>query len=450
MDTVRPLDRAPHDGISIPELIQAQLDGAGTADARGRRLFLAGRRAATVVGRVCDDEPLLCTELTLARLAPERVVRGLAAAALLCHADRALLVIDDQAADVARLLERAAQGSRVRLVQLPARYPMDRTALLCDLAERAERVAAETVVLDAVELCDIAAAVEGRPALRRTVTVAGCVREPAVVQAPLGARLEDLASACGGCADPAPVCYHNGVLGGRRVPTSHGVELDTRGIVLVPHDHVVVRRETTPLADELARIPSACVNCRICTDVCTVHLCGGHLEPHVLMRALAATISASEPDAASLGALECSGCGVCTTCCPASLGPSRAVAAVASALRARGVLLAERCPLRPHPDRAGRRQGLGRLVERLGLAAYASVPLPRVGVRQVLPDRLTVALRSPLGTPRVSAVCPGARVAAGDVIALAPAECGEPDVRTAVAGLVDAVDAEDGVSILTR
>jgi Na+-translocating ferredoxin:NAD+ oxidoreductase RnfC subunit len=448
METNRPLDRAPHAGISVPQLIQAQLDEAGTADARGRRLSLAGRRAATVVGRVCDDEPLLHTELTLARLAPERVLRGLAAAALLCHADSALLAVDDQAADVVQLLDRAARGSRVRLVPLPARYPMDPAALLCDLAERGDRVAPDTVLLGAVELCDIAAALEGRPALRRTVTIAGCVREPAVVQAPLGARLEDLAAACGGCPDPAPVCYHNGLLGGRRVLTSHSVELDTRGIVLVPHDHVAVQRETTPLADELARIASACVNCRICTDVCTVHLCGGHLEPHVLMRALASFISASDPDASSLGALECSGCQVCTTCCPASLSPSRAVAAVSSALRARGVLLAERFPLRPRPDRAGRRQGRGRLTERLGLASCARDRLP--GVRQVLPDRLVVALRSPLGTPRVSAVCPGERVSAGDVIALAPAECGEPDVRAAVAGIVDAVDVEDGVSIVIR
>jgi Na+-translocating ferredoxin:NAD+ oxidoreductase RnfC subunit len=438
----------------VLEAMRARIATAGVADLAGRALELCP--APAVIGRVCDDEPLQQTRSALARLSADRLARGLAAAALLCGARRAILVSSEEDAAASQALSSVAQGTRLELIALPARWPMDPGSLICDLAEREGRGVSAAglegaVVLDAVVLCDLAAAIEEKPAPRRTVTVAGHVRGPAVVQAPLGTSVEDLVAACGGSPDPGWVSFEDGLLGGRLVERDHVLERRTRGLLILPHDHVAVRRATTPLADELGRVASACAGCRLCSDVCTAGLNGGSLAPHLVMRAVGAGgIEAAATGAAPgalRGALECCRCGVCTTVCPSALRPSRGGAAVGDELLRRGVAPGEPFALRPRADRAGRRQSVARLVERLGLAPYAgSLPL-RAGV--VLPSRLRVPPCGPIGE-RTVAVRAGEAVRRGDVVALAAAGSREPDLRSPVAGVVVAVDVDDGVTICPR
>jgi Na+-translocating ferredoxin:NAD+ oxidoreductase RnfC subunit len=437
---------------TVLEALRDRIAAAAVVDATGRALEL--RLAPAVIGRVCDDQPLQHTESTLARRTPDRLARGLAAAALGCQAQQAILAVREDDSAACQALARAAEGTRLHLVPLPARCPMDPVSLICDLAAREGRSVSAAglegaVVLDAVVLCDLAAALEGQPALRRTVTVAGYLRDAAVVQAALGTRVADLVAACGGCPDPGWVCFENGLLTGRVVERDHAVERTTRGLLVLPHDHLAVRRATTPLPDELGRIAAACAGCRLCSDACTVQLAGGSLEPHRVMQAVGAGWL-SRPGAFDelLGALECARCGVCTSCCPSALRPSLAVTAVAGELGRRGVRLAAAHALRPHPDRAGRRQSVARLVERLGLAPYAGELPLRAGA--VLPEELRVPLSGPAGGARVAAVRAGERVGRGDVVALAAAGSREPDVRSPVAGVVVAIDPDDGVTIRPR
>jgi len=425
----------------------------GVCDASGARLALEGPGCSALVGRVCDAEPLFETELALGRAVPQRLIQGLGALGMLCAARRLVLASSNEG-DLARRLVDGTRGTRVEVIPLVPAWPLDAGSLVCDLAGAMGcSVAAagleRSTVVDAVVLHDVALALEGRSVLRRHVTVAGAVGEPAVLIVPLGTAMSDLVAACGGSPDAGWVPWRNGVLGGERVDWGDVVDLDTRGLVVLPHDHGLVRRATTPVADELRRALSACVNCRVCTEACPIQLNGGELRPHLVMLGVAASWQASTlaADGATLAVLECLECDLCSVLCPSTLRPGVVMRELARRLRQRGVELAARHPLRPHPRRGGRRLARARLVEMLGLVRHAGRGSLRR--RELVPDRVSLPLEGPWGrwTPTVRE---GERVAAGDVVALAAAASRAVDRRAPASGTVTAVDPDDGIVIAVR
>ena len=438
----------------IVDAMLRRLDAGAVTQGGARKLDLRGGPVPVVIGLVCDDEPLFATHASLGKTYPDRVVRGLGAVAVICGAQRAILAVDRQQSALVETFRAEAAGTLLEVATVAACYPMDPTSLVCDLAQLEEKSVlghglGHVRVLDAVTLCDVAVALEGRFPLRRTVTVAGQVSEPAVLQVPLGTSMADLVEACGGSPDPGWVPWRDGLLGGRAVGRDHVVDQDTRGVVILAGTHPAVVRGSTPLSDQVRRIPSACVSCRVCTDICPAFLARGEHQPHRVMGA----VSTGWPDADTelagplAGAVECMACGLCSTLCPSSLRPAEVVQEVARLLRERGVPGPLEESLHPAADRPGRRQSVARLTQRLGLGGAAPLPLTPRGA---IPDTVTVPPRSPDGGLRVPVVSAGDSVVAGDKVSLAPVDTQEVDCLAPVAGTVVAVDEDDGVVIQIR
>ncbi len=425
---------------------------AGVVDRAGARLDLRLASAPVVVGRVCDGTPLMASERSLGLAAPERLVRALAAAAMMTGAHRVLLAVDSAERELRAGLDRAARGTRLELRPVPPRYPMDAESLLCDLAQQEGRSVPaagldQALVFGARELWDLSGALDGRLPLRRVVTVAGQVRKPAVLKVPLGTPLGALVEACGGCEDPAWVPYLAGAPGGWAADQDGSVDLDTDGVLILEPGHPMVVRATAPREDQLKRAASACAACRICSDVCTAGLRGRDLQPHLIMRDLGRGWPGPEhkPEPPLTGALNCIGCGLCSAVCPTLLRPGDLIGALGSELTARGHSAPQPPPLRPHEDRAGRRQDSGRLSLSLGLGPEHT-PAPALP-RTFIPGSLHLPAVSPLGERRVPMVAAGDRVASGDLVLMASPDSGEVDLRAPSAGLVTAVDPDDGVTI---
>jgi len=431
------------------EMVQC-LQSMGVWDRCGRRLSLESR-APAVVGRICDEEPLFETEASLGLTAPDRVIRGLAALAMVVEARRVVLAVCADNRELVRRLEQQTHGTRVELWSLPAAAPLGARDVLCDLAQLAGKSVAgagldRAMVADAVELEDIGGALQGCLPLWRTLSVVGAVGQPAIVRAPLGTSMEHLVQACGG-AEVGWVAWRNGLPRGQRVGQQDVVELDTRGVLVLPPSHGQVREATTPLFDRIRRVAAACSGCRICTDACPVFLSGGDLEPHRVMQAVAAGFggegSAGATGEAPLNAQACDGCGVCSALCPARLWPSRIMTHLAQDSAEAPTAT---WTLRPNPDRMGRRLSVVRLGEVLGLASYRR-PL---GTVRLVPDRLVLPPVGPTGGGRLPMVRADERVAPGDVVALADGRSGEVDLRAPVAGRVVRTDPDDGVVIDVR
>ena len=328
-----------------------RLRAAGVAHSGGLQLDLGQSQHPVAIGRVCDDAPLMHSEESQGLAVPDRLVRGLGAAALMIGAHRILLAVNEENDRLVGILTREAQDTRLEVIPVPPRYPMDPDSLICDLAALEEKSVPaagldRAMVFSARLLVDLAGALEGRHPLRRVVTVAGQVERPAVLQVPLGTTMAALVEACGGALKPGWVPFLNGLPGGSRVGQNRSVDQDTEGVLILGRDHPLVKRATDPLEDLTARVAAACASCRSCTDVCTAYLRGRELQPHLIMRTIAAAGGQLQPNGAASGnfaaARHCIGCQLCNTICPTLLRPAELVAeaatrgsAVASPLRAK-------------------------------------------------------------------------------------------------------------------
>jgi cobalamin reductase len=332
------------------------MSGSAASDilVRAGRARIAARLETvdTVVGAVCESEPLFEAERVVAETQPDAVVRGLGAALLACGARRGILLVRSDW-DLARgALERAARRTAIEVRTVEPYFPADELAAL-------EAGVANARVVGARELAELDTAVRGKPVTTRWLTLAGCVADPRIVAVPRRSRVDSLVS------DPLVPDWVaiDGALRGRILDRDDTIDEATTGLLVLPKDHVLVRRRRHSLADELVRARSACLECRICTDACPHALAGAKISPHLALRSLAHRRGFAD-------AAACSGCGVCDLVCPAGLHPR----GLLLALRAESAAVLEE-PAAPHPDRVGRRLGIALLTERLGLAAYARAVL---------------------------------------------------------------------------
>lgn len=447
--------------------IDERLKASGVANGQGKIFKWPDNSnpMPLLIGRVCDAEPLFETEATLARMMPERIIRGLGAAALRTKAQRIILAVDKKNQKGAEQLNHAARGSKIKIEYLSARYPLDDISLAYDIGEQQntgtknsaifrewDNLVEHALILDATTLCNIAMALEGRYPLRRTITVAGDVREPAILQVPLGTSVQSLVQACGGSTSLGWVPFHNGVLGGHGVEQHHGVSFVTRGYIILPPHHPLVCRMTTPPDDQLRRISSACINCRICTETCPVHLNGGQFAPHRWLQLVRSSWADSnfyaQPNHLLLDARACLGCKLCNTVCPASLEPASVIRAVMTRLEQLPAIAQYELKPRTHQivrDRLGRRTSKQRLEERLGLIPY--VKQVKINRSTFIPHNISIPLKDLDGKMRVAAVHPDEPVSIGDVVALAAVDSDEPDYRSPIAGKVTDIDPDDGILI---
>lgn len=405
------------------------------------------------MGRVADSEPLFHGERILAERHPQKLIRGLAALSMLTGVRRSLMAVRSDWTVALDLLRRMTKGTPIDVVAVSPSYPRDAASICCDIATVQGNTVSQAGLqrpglFSAQTLCDIAAAVDGHPLPRRTLSVVGAVRNPSIVQAPVGTSVSDLVAACGGSADPGCVVFHNGVLAGERVGDDHPIDLDSTGVVVLPRTHGLVVGATTPLGDHLRRATSACVGCRICTDVCPVALCGGDLKPHVLLQRLASAggfATTGGEATAALRSMSCTRCGLCTVVCPSSLDPARIVGATADRLKDSGVEYIAENVWVPADDRAGRLLSMPRIEAMLGLAIYGMADWSGPP-RAVVPEKIAVALDSPIGRRR-PAVHHGQSVGVGDRILLAdPASTGV-DLRSQVSGRVVEIDYDESLTI---
>ena len=101
------------------------------------------------------------------------------------------------------------------------------------------------------------------------LTIAGAVDRPVTLRVPIGVTLAQCVAAAGGATVRDPCYLVGGVMMGRLEDNHAGlVDKTTGGVVVLPEDHVVVRRRRQDW-HQIARIGrSACDQCSFCTELC--------------------------------------------------------------------------------------------------------------------------------------------------------------------------------------
>jgi len=211
----------------------------------------------------------------------------------------------------------------------------------------------------------------------------------------------------------------------------------TGGLVVLPKDHLLVRRHAGDVKAAARIGRSACDQCRFCTEMCPRFLLGHPIEPHRAMQALGFT---GLLDPLIAGTLYCSECNLCSLyACPEDLDPKAVCAQAKPVARERGLSFRGRPQdVTPHPLASSRRVPTRRLMARLGLDGFRNVgPLED---RVLAPRRVVLPLKQHAGAPAVAVVKEGERVRSGDVVAVPKEGALGARIHASIDGVVRAVN----------
>ncbi len=147
-------------------------------------------------------------------------------------------------------------------------------------------LAVGAVVMNVETAMNVAHAAD-HPVTEKYLTIAGAVAEPVTLRVPLGVTLAQCVAAAGGPTIPDANYIVGGVMMGY-LEDNHEALVDktTGGVIVLPDDHVVVRRRRQDWKQIVRIGRSACDQCSFCTELCPRWLLGHPIEPHRAMRSL--------------------------------------------------------------------------------------------------------------------------------------------------------------------
>ncbi len=439
--------------VTVEQVREAGVVGAGGAGFP-THVKLSGK-ADTVVVNAAECEPLLHKDKEVLREYVDDVIEGTADAMRLVGATRGAIGIKEKYTDVIALL-RSKLPQCIDVAPLRDAYPAgDEFILVYDVLNRVIPpggipLAVGAVVMNVETAMNIAHS-PNHPVTEKYLTVAGAVAEPVTLRVPLGVTLSQCVAAAGG----PTIADANYIVGGVMMgylEQNHDALVDktTGGVIILPDNHVVVRRRRQDWK-QIARIGrSACDQCSFCTELCPRWLLGHPIEPHRAMRSLEFN---QVGEANVIGTQFCCECNLCSLySCPEDLDPKN----VCGQNKRR--LMAEKKrwenppfnPRRPELHMANRKAPMGRLMTKLGLKQFRNVgplndtPLPA--------NRVGIKLKQHVGAPCQPLVSVGQQISQGQKIAEPPvvdgkAALGAP-IHASIDGTVTAI--ENGIIWINR
>ena len=381
-------------------------------------------QAKTIIVNGCECEPLLATDRHMLVHRAKELLDMLAQLAAEVGAKRAVVAVKKKNKEALAALQAACDGS-IEIAALPDFYPAgDEQTLVRVVTGSAVPpmgipLAVGALVVNVGTLLGAYDALAGKPVVSRVLTVTGEVARPGVMEVPIGTSVAECIAACGGSTVAGPVCVLGGPLMGRVLDSFEGavVTKTLGGVVLLPKDHPLHRNARQKISLMRKRAAAACIQCRLCTELCPRYLNGQPFETHRVMRAFAA---GKELEAeAARQAMWCCECGICELmACPMGLSPRRINIAVKNSLRGNQSPPAEAGACQARAFAEYRMMPTARLAARVGLQPYlAAVPQ---WVEVPAPVRVRIPLKQHIGAPAVPVVQTGDMVRLGDLLGEIP------------------------------
>jgi electron transport complex protein RnfC len=298
-----------------PEEIVKRTAAAGVVGLGGATFpaavkFVLGKRLAVksliVNGGEC--EPYLSSDDRIMRDHADQVVDGARIVMRAIGAIEALVGIEDNKPEsIAAMRKAAAAFPEVKILPVPARYPMGSDKQLIQTLTGKEvpadaRAAEVGVLVHNVSTC---AAVHkavrlGQPLVERIVTInGGAVANPGNVFAPLGTLVEELIAFCGIKEAPSRLILGGPMMG---TPLLHGkVPLVKGASGILAFD---AREAQVP-------DPGPCIRCGSCTTACPMGLLPLEMAAHIR--------SGDLDGAVDFWLTDCIACGCCAYVCPSHI-----------------------------------------------------------------------------------------------------------------------------------
>ncbi len=396
-----------------------------------------------------ECEPLLSADKYVMRHFAEELVVNASTLANEIGATKCTIALKSNYTEEITALEVAIKktGINVAIHQSDSYYPAgDEQMVVYDVTGRVVPpgnipLAVGCAVMNVCTLLAAVKAVSGENFTRRYLTVAGAVKNPVVVNAPIGAPFSECVAAAGGVTkDESKLCIVSGgpMMGARY---EYGqldklyVEKTTSGILILPTEQYASK----PL--ELERVSrsakAACIQCSYCTETCPRYLLGHPLEPHKIMRKLAySKLDEVLEDEIIRSAKLCCECGVCEVyACPMQLRPRSVNSIIKRELSKRGIrgISHEVSPL-VNPMRNSRKIPTHRAAVRAGVGDYYGEKIREL--KTINSDYVRISLKQGIGVASIPIVATSEIVLENQLIAFCPPESLGSDIHAPISGRV--------------
>lgn len=351
-----------------------------------------------------------------------------------------------------------AEFSKIRLHLLDSVYPMgDEVVTIYEATGRVVRpgglpIEQGVAVFNVETVYNIYLAVEEKkPVTDKVVSVVAEVNNPVTLRVPIGCTIDEVVRLAGGATVTDPAYFIGGPMMGKIGAGSLPVTKTTNAILVLPKDHLIIRKSSSNASIDLGRAASICCNCEMCTDLCPRNALGHPIEPHKFMRL------ASHQDVQNAevyrNTLYCSSCGICEMySCPQSLSPRSLITEYKEGLKKAGVRPpAEVIAMGVKQSREYRKVPEERLEARLGLQKYNKAAPLKDTVVSV--NKVKILMSQHIGAPAKPCVLVGDKVHIGQMVATPAAGLsvgihasihGEVTVVTNTYIMIEKVDGKDG------
>lgn len=409
-------------------------------------------KAEYFIINAAECEPLIETDKYLCRTFPERIIRT--AVLVAEHLEAAHCVIATKAKykrEIAALQQEIdRQNAKVEIFGMRTFYPAgDEQVIVQEVTgrsvpERGLPLDVGCVVDNVGTVLSIADALEGKPVSEKYLSVTGAVSHTGMYHVPLGTPITQILESAK-LTEREYAVILGGPMMGKMLKTEEEIKKacvtkTTGNLLVLPKDHYLVKRSELPRERMIRQAAAACIQCRMCTDMCPRFMLGHEIRPNVVMRNLwseSMLTDAAEFEAAFGSAVNCCSCGVCEMfACPMGLSPRKMNEYAKGLLREKGINPERNMRPQAREGIENRKIPTERLIARLDLTPYVTHELPEE--RKLSVKECRIPLSQHIGKPALAAVHVGERVEKNALVAQA-AEGLSVNIHTGMAGIVKEV-----------
>lgn len=400
-------------------------------------------KADTVILNCAECEPLLRLHRQVLEVYTDEILSALDKILEMTGAKNGIIAVKSHYTETVKALEAEIKDHpKLSVFKLDGVYPSgDEILLIKEVTGRTVQpgelpISVGVTVNNVETVYNVSRALSGKPVTDKFVTVAGEVKNPVTLLVPIGTTVAELVEAAGGATVSDPEYLSGGPMMGKLVSTRDVVTKTTNAIIVLPSNHTVVMNKKRNPKVVLRRAMAACCQCRACTELCSRHLAGYPVEPHMVMRIFS---NGGKGDVSTIpGAMFCSGCGLCEAyACPQDLSPRAMIDQIKAAARAVGVKPPKGIQAdEVSKDAEYKKVSVARLTSRLGLRKY-DVSAPMGGEYKT--NKVKILLSQHIGAPAIAKVSEGDMVKKGDVIAVSPDGALGVNIHSSIDGRVSSV-----------
>ncbi len=413
-------------------------------------------KAEWFIVNAAECEPLIETDKYLCRTYADRIVAAAVIVAGHLQAEHTVIALKKKYRAEIDALRAAIDkaGAAIEICEMGVFYPAGDEQTMVQFVtgktvpERGLPLDVGAVVDNVGTLLGIYDAMtEGKSVSSKYLSVVGEVREAIMIHTPIGTPITQCIEAAKPHLTDYAVIVGGPMMG--RVLSDRGairnavVTKTTGNLIVLPRDHYLITCAGRPIERIRAQARTACIQCRMCTDLCPRYQIGHQIRPHMVMRNLyrEQTISSNEEFLRAFGdAANCCSCGVCEMfACPMGLSPRKVNEYMKGAQRERGLQPERNMKPEARPELDMRRIPTERLIARLGLSAYSG--LHTHTCIELSPDEVFVPFAQHIGKPAQPVCKAGDAVNKGDLIAQAAEGALSANIHAGITGVITEVSA---------